>query len=318
MNRTHFLFTLLSAACLTFTGCKKNNADSPAPDSGTLTQFFAKYGAKEQAFTVNLDADSAFIVGKQGTKITFPKSAFVTKDGLPVTGQIAITLTEIYKQSDMVLSDKPTTSDGQLLESGGEICISAFLNGDTLRLARRKNILIQLPTSTRENDMQLFTGSYNSGSFNWTPLTTITATNPLTNQTWVTDSLPTSYYDASKYIFSVTKLGWINCDRFYSIPNKTTIEVQLTNIGDMAHTEAYLVFKDINSVASFHEHSSAGQFISNDIPVGESVTIVAFSLKEGKQYFVMKEITITENLLVNMNLAETSENALRSALESLN
>ena len=317
MKKSHFLLALVSAVCLTFTGCKKNKEESPSPDSETLTQFFEKHEVKEQSFTINVDGESSVITGEQGTQITFPQSAFVTQNGTPATGQITITLTEIYNASDMVLSNRPTTSNGQLLESGGEVYVAASLNGEPLRLAHRKNILLQLPASEVEDNMQLFTGSLSSGVFNWTPLETKTAPAPLT-PTWTRDSLSTSYYDQSNYIFSVTKLGWINCDRFYSIPNKTKIEVEITNRGDMEHTTAYLVFKDINSVSRFYEHSSEGHLRSGDIPVGEKVTIVAFSLKNGKEYFAMKEITITEDLFVHIDLEETTEEMLLTSLENLN
>ena len=317
MKNSHFLLALV-AACLVLASCKKNDEESPSP-STTIQDFFEKYEVKKQAFTVNLDHDKATITGEQGTTVTFPKSAFRTKEGLPATGEISIQLTEIYDKSDMVLSDKPTTSDGALLLSGGEILVSALLNGDTLQLANRTAILIELPASSVDKEMQLFTGAIdNNNQFNWTPLkTNLNQTGP-TGTSWSRDSVSTFYEDASKYIFSVTKLGWINCDRFYYIPNKTKIDVSFTNRGEMDQTTAYLVFKNINSVARFHERSSDGVLRSGEIPVGETVTVVAFSLKNGKEHYGLKEITISENLNIVIDLTEGSEDEIRTALEVLN
>ncbi|MDF2455401.1 MAG: hypothetical protein K0R51_1394 [Cytophagaceae bacterium] len=318
MKNSHFLLALLAATCLVLASCKKNEEESPTP-STTIQDFFEKYEVKEQAFIVNIDHDKATITGEQGTTVTFPKSAFHTKDGLPATGEISIQLTEIYDKSDMVLSDRPTTSDGTLLLSGGEIFISALINGDTLQLADRTAILIELPASSVDKEMQLFTGAIdNNNPFNWTPLKTNLNQTAPTGTSWSRDSVSTFYEDASKYIFSVTKLGWINCDRFYSIPNKTKIDVSFTNRGEMDQTTAYLVFKNINSVARFYERSSDGVLRSGEIPIGETVTIVAFSLKNGKEHFGLKEITTSENLNVVIDLTEGSEDEIRTALEVLN
>ncbi|MBC7486167.1 MAG: hypothetical protein H7282_05400 [Cytophagaceae bacterium] len=317
MKNSHFLLALVSAACLTFTGCKKNNEESPAPAT-TINDFFEKNDVPKQSFTVNLDHTNATISGEQGTVITFPKSAFVTKNGSPVTGDISVTVKEIYTKSDMILSDRATTSDGELLLSGGEIYIGAFSNGDTLRLASGTNILIELPASSVDTEMQLFAGSESNGQFNWMPVNTTSSSVPVTSTNWVNDSSATLYSSQSSYIFSTSKLGWINCDRFYSFPVKTKISLSYTNGGTIDNTAAYIVFKNLNSIARFYEHSTNGVFRSAQTPVGEDIMIVVISTKDGKQYFATKETTITEDLSLTLELTEASDESIKTALESLN
>lgn len=317
MKYSHFLLALASAVCLTFTACKKNNEDNPAPNT-SVNDFFEKHEVKAQSFTINVDDASATITGDKGTLVTFPKSVFRTQEGANVSGAISIKLTEIYDQSDMILSNRPTTSEGELLESGGEISISAFQNGEKLLLAHGKNILVQFATENDNTDMKLFTGALEDGMFNWTYLPTRTSQTPIEEATWSTDSVSTFYYDESRYLFSVAKIGWINCDRFYNASNKTTVDVTATNRGTIDNTAAFLVYKDINSVGRFAEHSSQGVWRSGSIPIGQEATVVVISLKDGKQYFGTKEITVAEGLSVNVDLHEATEDDIINTLESFN
>ncbi|MDB5257285.1 MAG: hypothetical protein JWM14_1980 [Chitinophagaceae bacterium] len=315
MKNTHFLLALVSAACLTFTGCKKNKEDSPAPAT-TINDFIEKNEVSSQTFTINTDNSQSSITGDQGTKVTFPKNAFTTSDGTPVTGTVSIELKEIYDKSDMVLSDRPTTSDGKLLISGGEIFISATANGQELQLDTNTNILIELAqTTTVDTTMGLFTGRVDSSGFNWTPVAIDSSTIARSDTNWI-NSDPGYYYDPSHYVFAISTLGWINCDRFYYSPNTTNIHVTCNGEPNDNSTRVYLIFNDINSVSQLWANSST--FDSGLVPVGEAVTIVAFGIKDNQEYFATKDITVSSELNISLDLAKVSEADITTALESLN
>lgn len=312
MKKTNLFMVTLVLAVSVFTGCKNKKQDNitPAPNnnSSTASEFFANNGAKKQDFTVNVDNGNYTITGAEGTSVMFPAGAFSTAGGQAVTGDVKIELIEIYDQDGMVLSDRPTTSNGQLLVSGGEIYINATVDGQQLQLNDSSSIVVTLPSDDTDPGMTLFTGGIDSSQFNWTPVPgVVPVQTQMPDTTWAQDTVPYFYYDPSKYIFSIGNLGWINCDRFYSAPSTTTITINCTGAIDNHNMRTYLVFKNINSVASLWSYTSDGIFTGSMIPVGEQITIISFCLKDGKEYIATKDVTVTANMQIGMNLEEASE-----------
>jgi hypothetical protein len=319
MRKTQFLLATLAIAAILFTGCKNKKSEVPSPvtnnSSSTATEFFANNGAKKQAFTVNVDNSTAVITGSEGSTITIPKDAFMTASGQPVTGSITIELVEILDQVGMVLSDRPTVSNGQLLVSGGEIYIGATADGQQLELNDSTSILITLPADSIQPGMTLFTGAVDSSQFNWTvvPGVVNTQQNPADSiggpNVWSTDTIPYFYYNPSNYIFSISNLGWINCDRFYNAPSTTTINISCNGvtITDNTNIKVYTIFKSINSVMQAWCSNTLGEYTVSNLPVGEPVSIVAFYLKDGKEYVGITNVTISANLSTTLQLTEASE-----------
>lgn len=107
------------------------------------------------------------IVGPLGTEVLIPENAFVTEDGEPVTGKVVINFSEYLNKSDLILSNLPTVSNGRMLESGGVIFLEALSNGEKLKLAKGKSVLVNFPGGAQAG-MRLFKGKYDpSGTMNW-------------------------------------------------------------------------------------------------------------------------------------------------------
>ncbi len=315
MKNSHFLLALAAATCLTFTGCKKSEEESPAPAT-TIKDFFEKTEVKSQTFTINTDNGQSSITGEEGTKVTFPENAFTTIDGTPVTGAVSIELKEIYEKSDMVLSERPTSSDGKLLISGGEIFINATANGQELQLAENTSILVELATTDLEEGMGLFTGSEEDSVFNWTPVPIDSSQVAVNDSNWVNDTIPTYYYDPSHYIFTINTLHWINCDAFYNSTNNANLSITYTGEPSINNTKVYLIFRDINSVLQPSAYNSI--FSVGALPVGQDITIVVIGIKDGNEYFASKDITLDTDITVNLDLVQSSESEIKAALEGLN
>ncbi len=319
MKKTTLCILGLALSVSFFTGCekeKKQDAITPVVTNTSLTvkEFIENNSAKKQPFTINVTNVNDTIVGSLGTKVIFPSNAFVTQGGQAVTGEITIQLIEIFDKAAMLLSDRPTTSDGQLLVSGGEIFIGATANGQELKLVGNRAILVELQAVNVDKDMTLFTGALKDDQFNWTAVPDVVASpKPFSfnDSTWYMQDIvrPTFYYNPSSYIFTSTKLGWLNCDAVYYSPTPTTISIVCRGVVDDNNTRAYLVYKNINSVANVWEYA-AGTFTSAHVPIGEVVTVIVFSLKDGKQYVDAKEVTITSNMHISMNLVEASESEI--------
>lgn len=116
--------------------------------------------------------ETTVITGKQGTIVRIPAGTFVTASGLAVTGKVQVEMKEVFKKSDILLSNLPTISDGKMLESGGVVYLdAATMDGEKVVIAPGKAVTIDFPSGSPTQGMQAFSGQYDTeGNMNWTPM----------------------------------------------------------------------------------------------------------------------------------------------------
>ena len=108
----------------------------------------------------------------------------------------------------------------------------------------------------------------------------------------------------------LSNLGWINCDRFLEIENKTDLVVNFSPSEKINTANMYLIFKDINSVMQTYyvnENGKENNNVFKDIPRASKVRIVAYALKENKIFSFSSNIAIKENETLTLAMKETSE-----------
>jgi hypothetical protein len=241
------------------------------------------------------------IIGDKGTIIQFPKYAFVDANGIPVKNEITIELLEIYSKSDMILNNIQTISDENLIESGGMIYIKAFFQNKELELDKNKYYTIKFPTKNKEEDMQIFYGDTTMSNINWKQA----------NRNFIGDiTYVENLNELNKYIFNSTKLGWINCDRFYDVDEKTTL---IVNTIDTFDVNFCLVFKSINSVMNVSEKKDTIKF--KNVPIGMESTLVAFKKTNNETYYSSKNITIQENQTIEIKLEKLTEQDFKTRIK---
>lgn len=99
----------------------KMSLNDPFKSTMTTSQFFDIKGNQDNV-----------IEGEKGTIIIMPKGCFKDENGDIITAEIKIELTEALAQSDMLLSNLNTTSNGHLMETDGMIYFNAKANGKQL------------------------------------------------------------------------------------------------------------------------------------------------------------------------------------------
>lgn len=107
-----------------------------------------------------------------GTIVVIPPGSFVFEDGTEPTGNIDITIREALTPADWIINGLATTSNGEILQSGGMMYISASAGGRELQLAEGAEITVALPALKGvDKDMQLFYGQHdqNNTVSNWQP-----------------------------------------------------------------------------------------------------------------------------------------------------
>ena len=93
------------------------------------------------------------------------------------------------------------------------------------------------------------------------------------------------------YVMTVSKMGWINCDRFLRFPTRERMQIALVHEKD---TKFFLIFHDMKSMLSAKEYGQIYKF--NDIPNNQKVTVVGLQVIDNQPYLFSKDLTTTENL----------------------
>ncbi|GAB5418029.1 MAG: hypothetical protein Crog4KO_31090 [Crocinitomicaceae bacterium] len=115
------------------------------------------------------------------------------------------------------------------------------------------------------------------------------------------------------YIFSVSELGWINCDRF--IDEEETLDF-IVNIPTDNSTKVKMVFEDISGVLEAKIQDDKYVFLN--VPKYRDVTIIGINNNDGLFQSAFKEIQISESHLSDLAFKETTLKELREKLERLN
>ena len=92
----------------------------------------------------------------------------------------------------------------------------------------------------------------------------------------------------SAYVFTTARMGWINCDRFYRVPEeqKRSVVAQGCTAPD---AQVYLVFTRIHSMMMLGRNGS-GQYTSAPVPSQEPAMLFAYAVIDGQAHVSMEPI----------------------------
>ena len=117
---------------------------------------------------------------------------------------------------------------------------------------------------------------------------------------------------ASRYLVSTSDLGWINCDRFYYVPEKNRTNLTLANVEK--DEKCFLVFKNIKSVL---RPSGMKDKTFNNIPKGEAVTLLALKFINDQAYFAKQDITTGSVKKMELDYKETTLSKLKDIIKNI-
>ncbi len=322
MKKSLFLSTGFALLMLAFNACHKETSLQPQLINATV--FENEHVAQLQLFTGNATAGFS-ITGAGGTEITFPAAAFVNANGDVVTGDVEIGIIEILTKKDLLLAGVPTESNGQLLESGGEIYIQAIQQGDTLLLNpvngqwSTNPVQVKLPRdpAINPNGMILFNQGprfdgnvLSDDSFTWL----------------VFDESPQSMVGPYAYDFTIPAFGWINVDKFLNYPPSqlTFVHVQLTpgSTNGLQDVAVLMVFEDINAVIGLNYDPAMNRFgtesfsVTPNIPIGEQIAVVMIAKDAQHNLYFSKQENIT--VVANATYTMTPQLATQQDINWLN
>ncbi|MGZ3903869.1 MAG: hypothetical protein ACXVC6_09250 [Bacteroidia bacterium] len=315
---------LLITTLVSLLSCKKENQPVITPSSSavsysSITDFFNKNGLQIQTYNINASTGGSFTT-PQGTKVIIPPGSFVTQSGGAVTGNVKIEFKDIYKKSDMLLSDVGTQTLSGPLKSGGEFFIKASQNNSGLSMLWGKSIKVLQPAALTgtaiDSAMGPFVQQDSSAGNNWAP---------------ASPALSALMDTANSYMFTLYQFSsnpdsgsWCNSDNssFFSSYTQTTLTLRQTDNFSQYHTQVFLVFRNINSMIHVYHGSNYSGPQANDFPysyapLGLQCTVVAVGVKDGSLYSSFTPITISANLVVNFSMSAITSTEFVNKVKAL-
>jgi hypothetical protein len=282
--------------------CEDGSSTGPvvqpqAPDS--LSALSRRFGAVRQILTYDPSQQNK-LTGQKGTIITIPANAFVQPNGAPVTQPMNLVLREVYSKGDMVMTRTPTSSNGRLLESAGEIYLRPL---DTLlRLAPQTQIQFQtarVANLASPDSMRLFTGTSGGSCFDW-QLSFDPRSSLAPNASGYTGIISSTLFN--------TGIGWFNCDRFVLNvnPQPVVIDVAGSNIDPKTNTMAFVVFRSLNGTLQACTFSGPNTFTSSRAPGGSAISAVVIRYLDGKIYYGRQDGTVEAGIRFSPVMREIS------------
>jgi hypothetical protein len=308
--------------------------EQPPDVYGQLSSFDQN---KPQVFTLK-SCEETTVKGRDGTEITFRPDIFEYESGAPLPCKIiTIELREFYSLYDILMAELTTTSNSRLLESAGMIHITARHGEKELRLKKGETIEIRFPGGEKNfSGMKLFEGEMKDNLVNWHPApedtsatkqpakpdsvimdtvyTEDTATGDLIKKVVpvVLDGVYTAEHTMDRSLFKSAKLGWLNCDRFVNVASKGVLVVT-TDTSYRATVR--IIFREMKSVMPAYPDAT-GKSVFREIPVGEKITLLAYSIRNKKVYAGTKDLDVRKNASEEIGMEETTLEELGQLVRS--
>ena len=349
------LSALAIAVTITFTACKKEEKKTfvlPHILEAKMVSFFNANAPRYESFTIDASTGGTLTTTK-GTKINFPAGIFKKANGQIVSGNVTVEVKDILSASDMLLGNRPTEANGQMLVSYGEMTVKASQNGEALQL-KNDSARVQVPLAPKPangqqiREVPMWSGdslvAYTiNGHDHENTSVTLTQTGYVPRGiNWNQNGNIATNNNNGTTSFALDSLGvWRNCDALMGDPRpKTTVLGYFSNYWNPATSSSYMgaepsmlffKVKQQNSMVKLYNkiiNAPVGKegllSYQSSFPIGLEGTFLAISIKDGKFYAQMQDVTIgapasgKTYFPVTFALSEVTESGLLALIQQLN
>lgn len=322
MRKMKTTFNILLLALL-FVGCNNESSEINTQDNDTKSsqteELLKSFKKTAQNYTISANEPTE-ITGEEGTVLTFSADIFEYADGSGnVEGEIEIQLTEYYTMCDMLFNKLSTvTTDNKLLETAGMVYIEAFAQNKPLKLKQgtRYQIAFPLQGENKDPEMKLFNGVENEqGNIVWNndPVDQKIDSLPFYGEP---EDLAKDQFEEYDYLFNSTNLGWSNCDKYLAYGSENGIELKVKIDSSLySYPQVILIYKNTNTL--LFGSIKPEYFGFSPLIEGSEATIFAFNKIDGKIYQGQKEVVLSKDLEVNLELEETTLEGLKESAQAL-
>jgi hypothetical protein len=298
------LILIAVSSSLILHSCEKDRIQSD--DYQDMESFYNDNKEEEQEYTIDSLGSSCWVTCQKGTRICTNADMQELPGGLPVYYPYKLKVVELYSAKDIILWRSPSVSSGGVLETSAQVRVRTFKDGTQSELKAGR--IYGLETATLpviQNNMEAYYGFTSGSNINWT--SSLSSLYPGFNDTLSVVSATPAYYAAS-----VARTGFFSPSRPAPVTSATTT-VSFTVAGtNTQNIQLFLVFDNFKSIVK------ADNLTATQIPTGEPVKMIAFAKKQdGNFYMDQQNLTITANMQVPLNMVQTTESAVLTALGGL-
>ena len=270
----------------------------------------------EQIFTISDNTVSNTIQGINGTVININPNA-ITLNGNPYTGAVKATLDEYLTPNSMILSGIQTTSNGELLVTGGSFELDLEgENGEDLELsnwsANASMPLVVSLSNDFKSAMRFYVGERlqidGREQVNW-------ELNDLSQEFGPPWQGFSEFYGIN--------LGLSNCDVLYSSVIQglgTQFSVLLEGVTDYNNAIVWMFINDFPSVVqitSLIENEQGFKTYADSIPAGLNATLLAIYVDEDDYLkFGTLEINVQGDEVFTIPMSFGTKDSLKSLIEN--
>jgi hypothetical protein len=306
--------------------CSSDNDDSPPPPPPNASSFASvnelKESLKPDAYVVtDVDPTQSFTInGPDGVQINCQENKILDSNGNVVTSPVDIALTEYLTPDKMILGNAQTTSNGQLLVTGGSFELDITdSSGNSLNVAPGSGCYCTF-------EVQTDPGSYGPQMLPYRG--TRTTTNGDDTVNWDLGSMEGGVQGGNDQtsIFGSWGLdvGLTNCDVLYNMSqnNPTHFEVTLSDVTaySSSSTTVWMFIEDFPSVVNITSINStpAHETYQNMVPMGLNATLIGIHIDDDDYLrFGSTSITVAGDDSFNIDIDYGTEAALQALVESL-
>jgi len=294
--------------------------DTPPNASSFASINELKESLKPDAYVVtNVDPTESFTInGPDGVQITCQENVIIDANGAVVTSPVDIALTEYLTPDKMILGNAQTTSNGQLLVTGGsfELDITDSSGTSLNTMGCFCNFDIQTDPGSYGPQMIPFRG------------TRTTTTNGAETVDWAVGGMEggiTTGADQTPLFNSWgVDVGLTNCDVLYNLitGEATQFEVTLDDAVTISNatTTVWMFIEDFPSVVNLTTINStpAHETYANSIPEGLNATLIGIHI-DADDYlmFGSTSVTVAGDDTFNIDIDYGTEAELQALVESL-
>jgi len=273
---------------------------------------------KPDPYIETIDPSASFsVTGPGGTNITCTGNSIIDSSGNTVIDDVTISLYEFNTLDEMILAKAPTTSNGNLLVTGGSFEVRAMnsVTNEELEFSPwscQCSLNIQTNPAGFENQMMLFNGNTNNLDNNGQEVVDW----DLQNQGEFT------VFDEVFQAWGID-VGFSNCDVLYDMAgeNGTQFEVTVSDVTDYTdNVEVWLIIDDFPSVVMITDINStpALETYAGSIPQGLNGTLLAIHIDdENLLKFGSLEITVAGDDSFNVDVDFGTEEEFIALVQSL-
>ncbi len=262
-----------------------------------LNEFFARQDISADTITIDASSDE-IIITSNGGKLVINAGSF-KKNNETVMGEVKVVTKELLKKSEMILLDKPSTSDNTILEYGGIIDFVAFKDYEPVNL--QDVIEVTLPVNNQISSLGNM-AHYKRNS-NW----------------MLVNNSPVDVNGVDMTLqFDTEDQGWMCGAQDPSLNDLTSVEVSLYGYGTiLTDIVGFIVLSDYNTIIKMESDINGVKVSKSDVPKGVEASIVVIAMDHFKMVAGIEVMEIAENLSFEMKLDDITEKDLPNKLQML-